>query len=459
MQELEHEREKEYWADRKRIRKELNTGGNEGEPEEEPYPKISRKARSKEGRQRRRRRLIFALLVTVLAAYLFLWHTPYGNGLLAKAGGLVQWGDQATYEEPVVQEEQDAAEEEAQDEDAAGEQPAEDEDTEENVYAATTSGEIKDSLADVPERVYVPNAADNTVDVIDPATFQIVDSYPVGKIPYHVTPSWDMTQLLVNNEDSSSFTVIDPKTGEPSGSISAPFPYNFYFTPDGKKAIVVVERLQTLEFRDPETWDLLGSVYIPWPGVDHLDFSKDGDYFLASSEWSGVVSKIDTEKMELVDYAEVGSLPIDIKLSPDGSVFYVADQGTNGVYVIDPDDMKVIDFIPTGLGAHGLQISRDTKSMYVSNRSEGTISVIDLKTRKVTDTWVTGGTPDMFQLSPDGRQLWVSGRYDGAVYVLDTTTGELLSTIYTGDTSAQPHGIAYFPNPGRFSLGHNGVYR
>ncbi|MDP9487710.1 MAG: hypothetical protein M3Q49_18305, partial [Actinomycetota bacterium] len=76
--------------------------------------------------------------------------------------------------------------------------------------------------------------------------------------------------------------------------------------------------------------------------------------------------------------------------------------------------------------------------------------------REITDTWVTGGTPDMFQLSPDGRQLWVSGRYDGAVYVLDTKTGELLSTIYTG---AEPHGIAYFPNPGRYSLGHNGVYR
>ena len=81
---------------------------------------------------------------------------------------------------------------------------------------------------------------------------------------------------------------------------------------------------------------------------------------------------------------------------------------------------------------------------------------MDLKTRKITDTWVTGGTPDMMQISPDGRQLWVSGRYDGAVYVVDTRTGDLLATIFTG---AQPHGLTYFPNPGRFSLGHNGVYR
>ena len=458
MQELE--REKKYRAERERIREELYAGGNEGELEEESYPSGSRKARSKESRQRRRRRLIFLLLVSVLITYLFLWHTPYGNGLIAQIADLARQGEeeQATYQEPELQEEQDVVGEQEQEgeKDAAEEQPVEDEETTENVYAATMTSEVKDSLAGLPERVYVPNVMDNSIVVIDPATFEIVDSFAVEQLPYHITPSWDMSELLVNNEQSSTFTVVDPKTGQPSGSISAPFPYNFYFTPDGEMAIVVVERLQMLEFRDPETWDLLGSTYIPWPGVDHLDFSKDGDYFLASSEWSGVVSKVDVKKMELVDYVEVGALPIDIKLSPDGSLFYVADQGSMGVHVIEPESMEEIDFIPTGEGAHGLQVSRDTKSLYVSNRTEGTISVIDFKTRKVTDKWVTGGTPDMLQLSPDGRQLWVSGRYDGAVYVLDTESGELLSTIYTG---AQPHGLAYFPNPGRYSLGHNGVYR
>lgn len=318
------------------------------------------------------------------------------------------------------------------------------------------SKEAKESLADLPERVYVPNTTDDTVDVIDPATFQIVDHYAVGQVPYHITPSWDMTRLYVNDEGSSSLTVIDPRTGKPTDTIPVSYPYNLYFTPDGSKAIVVAERLQQLEFRDLQTWGLLGSAYVPWPGVDHLDFSEDGSYFLASSEWSGVVSKVDAEKMELVDHAEVGGLPIDVKLSPDGSVFYVANQGTMGVSVIDPETMEEVDFIPTGQGAHGLQVSRDVKSLYVSNRLEGTVSVIDLATHEVTDKWFTGGTPDMFQLSPDGQQLWVSGRDDRAVYVLDTKTGELLSTIFTG---SEPHGLTYFPNPGRFSLGHNGVYR
>jgi YVTN family beta-propeller protein len=62
----------------------------------------------------------------------------------------------------------------------------------------------------------------------------------------------------------------------------------------------------------------------------------------------------------------------------------------------------------------------------------------------------------MIQLSPDGKELWTTGRFSGLVYVVDTTSGKLIHTIRVG---GQPHGLCFFPNPGRFSLGHNGVYR
>jgi YVTN family beta-propeller protein len=130
--------------------------------------------------------------------------------------------------------------------------------TETNVYAKTAKTQVdKKRFAGIPERVYVPNVGDDTVDVIDPKTLRVVDHYAVGQMPHHVTPSWDMKELYVNNEASSSLTVIDPGSGEPKGVIQVPYPYNLYFTPDGKEAIVVVERLQTLQFRDPRTWRLL----------------------------------------------------------------------------------------------------------------------------------------------------------------------------------------------------------
>ena len=328
-----------------------------------------------------------------------------------------------------------------------------------NVYANTLSGVVPCPLCELPPRVYVPNSMAGTVDVIDPRTFTVIDHYRVGVIPHHIAPAWDMSELYVDNEGSSSLTVLDIKTGRPKGTISIPFPYNLYFTPDGTKAIDVVERLNRIEFRDwRHGWALLGAVGIPWPGADHMDFSADGSYFMISTEYSGILAKVDVLNMRLAGYVKVGGLPIDVKVSPDGSVFYVTNQGRMGVSVVDPVAMKEIQFIPTGRGAHGLQVSRDTKSLYVSNRLEGSVSVIDFATRSVVAKWHIpgGGSPDMLQLSPDGSQLWASGRYNATVYVFNTRTGDVLARIPVG---REDHGLTYFPNVGLHSIGHNGVYR
>jgi YVTN family beta-propeller protein len=338
-------------------------------------------------------------------------------------------------------------------------QPSSLPDPEFNVYANTLSGTVPCPLCELPPRVYVPNSRAGTVDVIDPRTFSVIDHYRVGAIPHHIAPAWDMSALYVDNEGSSSLTVLDIHTGRPVDQVSIPFPYNLYFTPDGTKAVDVVERLQRVEFRDwRHGWTLLGSVGIPWPGADHLDFSADGSYFMISTEYSGVVAKVDTVNMQLAGYVRVGGLPIDVKLSPDGKYFYVTNQGRMGVSVIDPVEMKEVEFIPTGRGAHGLQVSRDTKSLYVSNRLEASVSVIDFATKAVVAKWQMpgGGSPDMLQLSPDGTQLWASGRYNATVYVFDTKTGAVMARIPVG---AEDHGLTYFPNVGRYSIGHNGVYR
>jgi YVTN family beta-propeller protein len=325
-----------------------------------------------------------------------------------------------------------------------------------NIYAHTMAPEFSPAVAGVPLRVYVPNSDAASVSVIDPTTMRVVDRFNVGVRPHHVTPSWDLTKLYVNNTEGNSLTEIDPVSGRPTRNIPITDPYNLYFTPDGTKAIVVAERYQRLDFYNPSDWSFIKSVGIPWPGVDHADFSADGRYFFASTEFSGQVVKVDTQEMTVVGRATVGSLPIDVKMSPDGKVLYVANQGRHGVSLVDPESMTEIGFLPTGSGAHGLNVSRDTATLFVSNRMEGTISVIDFATRTVRQTWRVGGSPDMIQVSADGVQLWVSNRFHGSVSVIDTTTGRVIATIPTG---AGAHGVSLFPQPGRYNTGHNGVYR
>ena len=324
-----------------------------------------------------------------------------------------------------------------------------------NVYAATIRG-LDVRVRDVTPRVYVPNSDEGTVSVIDPKTYTVLRTFTVGKNPQHIGPSWDLTSLYVSNDLGNSLTPIDPRTALAGPAIAVTDPYNLYYTPEGGSAIVVAERLRRLDFRDPHTWQLRYSIAISHKGANHLDFSADGSYFLISCEFSGWVVKVDMATRRVAGELEVKGEPIDVKLSPDGTVFYVANMSRAGVSIIDPATMTEVGFVRTGLGAHGLYPSRDTTRLYVSNRHANSVSVIDFATRKVVDTWRFTGTPDMGSVSADGKELWLSGRYSQEIYVLDTTTGTLTHRIPVG---RGPHGLTFFPQPGRYSLGHTGNYR
>ncbi|MEO7649255.1 MAG: YncE family protein [Bryobacteraceae bacterium] len=329
-----------------------------------------------------------------------------------------------------------------------------------DIYSEDRPGKLSPVVKDFPSRVYVPNSGSNTVDVIDPATYKIIDHFAVGLQPQHVTPSWDLKTLWALNDHSNTLTMIDPATGKKGKTVNVEDPYNMYYTPDGKYAIVVAERLKRLDFLDPKTMKVVHTLPVPCRGVDHMDFSADGRYLIASCEFSSDLLKIDVASRKIVGKLtlEKGGMPQDVKTSPDGKVFYVADMMANGVYMIDGDKFERIGFIPTGKGAHGLYASRDSKVLYCSNRGEGSISLIDFATRKVAKKWELPGkaSPDMGGVSADGKVLWLAGRYHHEVYAIDTAEGKLLARIKVGKG---PHGLCIYPQPGRYSLGHTGVFR
>jgi YVTN family beta-propeller protein len=329
-----------------------------------------------------------------------------------------------------------------------------------DVYSADRPNQLSATVKDYPSRVYVPNTESNSVDVIDPATYKVIDHFKVGRLPQHVTPSFDMKTLWVLNDKSNSLTRIDPATGKMHETVHVLDPYNMYYTPDGAYAIVVAEERERLEFYDAATMKLKQELWVPCKGVDHMDFSANGRYLIASCEFGGAVIKVDVATRKLLGRLPLNphGMPQDVKLSPDGSVFYAADMHSNGVHMIDGESFQDMGHIATGKGAHGLYISRDSKVMYISNRGEGTISLIDLATRKVVTKWELpgGGSPDMGGVSTDGKVLWLAGRYNSEVYAIATDTGKLLARIPVGHG---PHGLCVYPQPGRYSLGHTGVFR
>ena len=370
-----------------------------------------------------------------------------------------------------------------------------------DIYAEDGANNLAPEAARAVPMVYVPNSRSGSVTVIDPKTYQVVRTFPTGKVPQHVVPSYDLSTLWVANNSSNSLTPIDPITAAEGKPVSVDDPYNMYFTPDGKSAMVIAEARHRIDFRDPRDMKLQQSLRVACKGLDHVEFTADNRYAIGTCEFSGQLVKIDLASRSAVGYLtldpdkftnyiprqikrilgrrrarnaamaalmNVPSMPQDIRSSADGSKFYVADMKEDGVFVVDPAKFERVGFIHTGVGTHGIYPSRDGTRLYITNRGwntiaggrhgPGSISVLDPSTDTIVANWPVpgGGSPDMGDVTADGKELWVSGRYDDEVYVFDTSTGQLTHRIPVG---REPHGLCVWPQPGRYSLGHTGNMR
>src|SRR5207248_927812 len=259
-----------------------------------------------------------------------------------------------------------------------------------NLYAAAGANRLSPRAAQARPLVYVPNSKDGTVTVIDARSYVVLRTFPTGALPQHVVPAYDLGTLWVANNLAGTLTPIDPATGQEGTNVPVDDPYNLYFTPDGGFAIVVAERRRRLDFRDAHTMTLVQSLPVQCKGVDHMEFTADGRFAVATCEFSGQLVKVDLGMRSVVGY---------LTLDPDG---------LDSVTVLDPRE------------------------------------------RRIVATWPVpgGGSPDMGNVTADGKELWVSGRYDEEVYVFDTETGQLTHRIKVG---REPHGLCVWPQPGRYS--------
>ena len=231
------------------------------------------------------------------------------------------------------------------------------------IYSETGPNHLSPAVRGDLERIYVPDLRSDDVSVIDPMTMKVVDRIKAGHGPQHVVPSYDLRTLWVTNNaerrTDGSLTPIDPRTGKPGKSIPADDPYNMYFTPDGRSAIVVAEALRRLDFRDPHAMALQYSIGTPGcGGVNHADFSIDGRYAIFTCEFDGSLAKIDLLNRKVLGYLKLNmprtrfkdtplasdpeateictatkGMPQDIRISPDGRRFYVADMEADGVHI------------------------------------------------------------------------------------------------------------------------------
>ncbi|GAA4018366.1 beta-propeller fold lactonase family protein [Actimicrobium antarcticum] len=292
--------------------------------------------------------------------------------------------------------------------------------------------------------VVVLNSRDATVSLIDQATYEVLETFPVGKEPHHLMATPDGKSLIVASATGDELIFLDPLSGQIQRRLNdIADPYQIGFSPDQKWFVSNSLRLDRVDFYRFDGKNLKLAKRVPLAKLpSHMAFTADSSTVFITQQGSDQISAIDLATQTVKWTMPVGKLPAGIMLTPDDKYLMVGIMGSDLVEVIDWRTQKIIKRIKAGEGAHNFRSMSDGRHAFVSNRVSNTINIIDMIKLENVGTINVPGGPDCMELTADGKTLWATLRWIKKVAVIDVASRKVIKTIPVGRS---PHGV-FFAN-------------
>jgi DNA-binding beta-propeller fold protein YncE len=201
--------------------------------------------------------------------------------------------------------------------------------------------------------LYVTTELNQSIAIVDPATYRIVGSIPTGQAESHMLAlSHDGRFGYTANVGPGTVSVLDLDTrkllriipvSKNTQRISVSNDDKYVFTADQNKPELDVIDTATNRLATP----------IALPAIAYGTASTaDGRYLLATMRPLGEVALIDAHTHKLLRTLKTGGTPTEILVRPDGRFAYVS--CIDKVAVIDLAKMEVSGMLNAGQGADGL---------------------------------------------------------------------------------------------------------
>jgi YVTN family beta-propeller protein len=313
-------------------------------------------------------------------------------------------------------------------------------------------------------RVYVTNAAGDSVHAIDPATNKVVQVIKGIEAAHGINFSPDGARVYISNESDNTVDVVDRKSAKIIKKVPlSGHPNNIAVTKDGGRVVVAIaEQAGALDFID--TASLTRSKTIPVNGRQHNVYvTPDGKYSVSGSTRTGVISVVDlqTEQPAWELKLDAGIRPMTFEAGPDGSTRRVFAQlsDLNGFAVVDFASRKEVERIklpdePTGFGAqekrlgspsHGIGVAPDGKTLWVTSLAANAVFVYSLPDLKLQGHVALpelnlpgykqplGALPNWVTFTPDSKLIYVSNSGIRSVSAINTGTMKVVANIPVGE--------------------------
>jgi YVTN family beta-propeller protein len=252
------------------------------------------------------------------------------------------------------------------------------------------------------------------VSVIDTATNTVVATIGAGSHPFGVAISPDGKTAYVANESDNSVSVINTATYAvatiPPVAGLSPFgnPIGVAVTPDGKYVYVTndVSTSSNVSVIDTATNTVVATVPVG-SGPVGIAIAPDGKYAYVANSVSDNISVINTATNTVVATVALGAgnTPFWLAITPDGKLAYVTIPNSSIVSVIDTASNTVVATVGVGVAPivsspHGVAITPDGKHAYVAAGNPSTVSVIDTASNTVESTMISVAFPGGVAIIP-----------------------------------------------------------
>jgi YVTN family beta-propeller protein len=311
-----------------------------------------------------------------------------------------------------------------------------------------TASAVQADSTQAQVNVYVANANNNTVAVIDTASNTITATIPVGSAPVSLALTPDGALLYVVNDGGNTVSVVDAATNTVTATVpvgSAPF--GIAVTPDGAFAYVTNLRGSSVSVIVTATNTVTATIPVGrFP--EGVAITPDGAFAYVVNDGDRNVSVIDTATNTVITTVPVGNVPGPVAVSPDGTLVYVGDiitpPSTGGVTVIATATNTVIASVATSNQPFGIAFTPSGAFAYVANFVGSSVSVIDTATTTVVASIsdAQARTPAGVAITPDGAFAYTVNFNSNTVSAIDTATNTIVAII---PGLVGPEGIAITP--------------
>lgn len=310
------------------------------------------------------------------------------------------------------------------------------------VFSPTNAQATAAAAAPSLPPVFVLNSLDDSVSVLDAATWTEKQRLPTGKQPHHLYMTPDEKSVIVANALSDSLTFIDPRTAQVQRTIRGILdPYHLRFSPDMKWLVTAANRLDHV---DIYRWDgagvTLSKRIATGKTPSHLWIDNKSTTVFATMQDSDELVAIDLQTQAIKWRVRTGAMPADVFGTADDRRLMVGLTGSDSVEVYDISGKQPVltKVVKTGLGAHAFRALGDGRHVLVSNRVANSISKLDLQTMTVVSTFNVPGGPDCMEVTKDGKLVYVTSRWIRKLSVIDLASGKLVRQVKVGKS---PHGV------------------